>query len=87
MTINEYQKNALRTANKSLTPFQQLQNGIMGLNGEAGECIDILKKHLSSFFNTKVQFTCNDEGKGRISIPFKNEEELERLIAIFDKLK
>ena len=48
---------------------------------------DILKKHLSSFFNTKVQFTCNDEGKGRISIPFKNEEELERLIAIFDKLK
>ena len=46
MTINEYQKNALRTANKSLTPFEQLVNGIMGLNGEAGECIDILKKHL-----------------------------------------
>lgn len=46
MTINDYQKNALRTANKSLTPFQQLENGIMGLNGEAGECIDILKKHL-----------------------------------------
>lgn len=43
MTINEYQKNALRTANKSLTSFQQLENGIMGLNGEAGECIDILK--------------------------------------------
>lgn len=46
MTINEYQKNALRTANKSLSAFQQLENGIMGLNGEAGECIDILKKHL-----------------------------------------
>ena len=23
-----------------------LLNGVMGLNGEAGECIDILKKHL-----------------------------------------
>lgn len=46
MTINEYQKNALRTANKSLSPIQQLENGLMGLNGEAGECIDILKKHL-----------------------------------------
>lgn len=46
MTINEYQKNALRTANKALNSFQQLENGIMGLNGEAGECIDILKKHL-----------------------------------------
>ena len=46
MTINEYQKNALRTANKTLPTFEQLVNGIMGLNGEAGECIDILKKHL-----------------------------------------
>ncbi len=45
MTINEYQSNALRTANKALTHFEQLENGIMGLNGEAGECIDILKKH------------------------------------------
>ena len=46
MTINEYQQAALRTANKSLTPIEQLMNGLMGLNGEAGEAIDILKKHL-----------------------------------------
>lgn len=45
-TINEYQKAAYRTANQSLTDSQQLQNGLMGLNGESGECIDILKKHL-----------------------------------------
>ena len=43
MTINEYQKAAYRTANQSLTDSQQLQNGLMGLNGESGECIDILK--------------------------------------------
>ena len=47
----------------------------------------ILQKHLSSFFKTKVQFVCSDTGKGKISIPFKNEEELERLMAIFDQLK
>ena len=46
MTINEYQQAALRTGNKSLTPIEQLMNGLMGLNGEAGEAIDILKKHL-----------------------------------------
>ena len=46
MTINEYQKKALRTANTQLTSIERLQNGLMGLNGEAGECIDILKKHL-----------------------------------------
>lgn len=46
MTINEYQQAALRTANKTLTPVKQLTDGLMGLNGEAGEAIDILKKHL-----------------------------------------
>lgn len=46
MTINEYQKNALRTKNNSLSSLMQLENGLMGLNGEAGECIDIIKKYL-----------------------------------------
>lgn len=48
---------------------------------------DILKKHLSQSFQTPVLFTCNKQGKGKIAFPFKNEEELERLIAIFDRLK
>ena len=44
MTINEYQKLALRTNpvkdNKSM---QGILQGVMGLNGEAGEAIDIVK--------------------------------------------
>lgn len=48
---------------------------------------DILKKHLSASFCTKVQFTCNPQGKGKITFPFKNEEELVQLIAIFDTIK
>lgn len=51
------------------------------------EEFDILQQHLSVFFNTKVQLTCSDKGKGKISIPFKNEEELERIMEIFDMLK
>ncbi len=46
MEINEYQKEALRTVNPELDDIQQLQNGLMGLNGESGEALDILKKHL-----------------------------------------
>lgn len=46
MTSNEYQAAALRTANKNLSQMEQLQNGVMGLTGEAGECSDLLKKHL-----------------------------------------
>lgn len=45
-----------------------------------------LKKQLTHFFQTPVQLTCSAKGSGKISIKFKNEQELERIIAIFDKL-
>ena len=43
MTLNEYQKAADRTSGK-LSPFAKIRNGCYGMCGEAGECIDILKK-------------------------------------------
>jgi ParB family chromosome partitioning protein len=52
----------------------------------AGE-YDLLKKHLSNFFNTDVQLTCNAKGKGKIAITFKDEDELQRIITLLDKLK
>ncbi len=45
-----------------------------------------LKKHLTQFFQTPVQLTCSAKGNGKISIKFKDEKELERIISIFDKL-
>ena len=47
MELNEYQKLALRTLNPGLTPKDILINGVMGLCGESGEAIDIVKKHLA----------------------------------------
>lgn len=46
-----------------------------------------LKRGLSQMFQAKVQLTCSETGRGKISIPFANESELERLIALFDSLK
>ena len=46
MTANEYQKLALKTLNPKLSRKDVLINGVMGLCGEAGEAIDIVKKHL-----------------------------------------
>ncbi|MDD2436921.1 MAG: ParB/RepB/Spo0J family partition protein [Massilibacteroides sp.] len=48
---------------------------------------NLLKDHLSAFFKTKVQLTYNDKGKGKITIPFSSEEQLEDLIGLLDKLK
>ena len=47
MTANEYQHQALHTLNPALDKRDVLINGVMGLCGEAGEAIDIVKKHLA----------------------------------------
>ena len=54
---------------------------------KVSEEYNILKDSLSRFFQTKVQLTCSDKGKGKIVIPFANEREMERIIEILDRLK
>lgn len=45
-----------------------------------------LQNHLSNYFHTDVKFLRNKKGKGKIEIPFGNDEQLERIIAALDKL-
>ena len=48
---------------------------------------EVLQRHLASSFGVKVRFSCDMAGKGKITFPFKDENELERIISIFDRLK
>lgn len=48
---------------------------------------DILQRQLSEAFRTRVSFTYNNKGKGKITFPFNNDEELATLIALFDSVK
>ncbi len=76
---------------KALNNGETLKSGRHTLKGtgkkrlpeEYGE----LRSRLSDLFRTKVQMTCSDKGKGKITIPFDNEEDLERLITLFDKMQ
>lgn len=46
-----------------------------------------LKKHLAKYFKTNIDFSMNNKGKGKIVIPFKSPGDLERILAIFDKIE
>ena len=92
--FREIQKNNY-SVRKVEEMVQMLKNGS---DGEAGkkkiaaksqlpEEFTALRNHRSDFFQTKVQMNCTAKGKGKITIPFANEEELERIMNIFDKLK
>lgn len=46
-----------------------------------------LKDQLAEFFSSDIEFKRNSKGSGKIIIPFKSDDELERIIGIFDRLK
>ncbi len=74
---------------------KQMQQAV--LDEQAGQTDDkkqlnikgfgILQQHLSSTFGVPVKFTCDKSGKGKITFPFNTEEQLEKIIRIFDNLK
>lgn len=75
---------------KALSEGEAVQSGekkITPKTAQLSEAYDALRNHLSDFFKTKVQMSCGKNGKGKISIPFNNEEELERIMEIFDNMK
>ncbi|KAA6338915.1 putative chromosome-partitioning protein ParB [termite gut metagenome] len=78
---------------KSLGEGETIQSGGEEIKAPASkkaglpEEYDALKHQLSGFFNTKVQLTYSEKGKGKISIPFGSEEEFLHIIGLFDTLK
>jgi ParB family chromosome partitioning protein len=72
-----------RKINKLKARAEQQEDKIYGLPKE----YEVLRIHLSEFFKTNIDFKRNNKGKGKIVISFDSDEELERIIAIFDSLK
>jgi ParB family chromosome partitioning protein len=46
-----------------------------------------LRQQLSNFFKTNIQFSRGTNGKGKIVIPFRSDEELEKIVNELDKAK
>lgn len=64
MTINEFQKAAMRTVSgiSSVCNDNLLLNGVMGLNGEAGEAIEIVKKSMFHGHNLDKEHLAKELG-------------------------
>ena len=64
------------SAKKSVAPKSQMPDEF-----------NLLRRRLSDLFQVKVQMTCSPKGKGKISIPFSSEEELERIMNAIDGVR
>ena len=70
---------------------RQVEDMVKALNNgetvKSGRHTMKAKNRLAEVFRTKVEMTCSQKGKGKIILSFANEEELEHLISLFDRMK
>jgi len=66
------------------TPEESIRKAVQK---DTAKTYEELKNHLSGFFETAVDLKRNTKGSGKIIIKFKSDDELERIIGIFDRLK
>lgn len=89
--FKEIQKNGY-SVRKVEEMVQKLKNGEDIVSGkkkiaskqQMPENLAALKQRMADIFNVPVQMTVSANGKGKISIPFANEEDLKRIMSIFD---
>lgn len=48
---------------------------------------DAFRRELSAVFPVNVRFARRDDGRGSITLRFDNDDELQKLVALFDKLR
>jgi ParB family chromosome partitioning protein len=60
--------------------------GKIAAKSQLPEEFNILRDRLAQFFQTKVQMTCSPKGKGKITVHFDNEEQLEQIMNALDSV-
>lgn len=67
---------------------EDIQTATKTLHGKTSlsEEYEVLKKRIADKLSTNVQMSCSAKGKGKITIPFASDEELERIITLLDKI-
>ncbi len=54
---------------------------------ELREDYALLKERLAGLFNTPINMACDNKGKGKITIQFNNDDDLLKIMSVFDSIK
>ena len=78
---------AIDSPSQQIKLFKEIQQQQFSSQQKLPEEFNLLRTRLSQFFQAKVQMTCSPKGKGKISILFDDEEQLERIMNALDSAK
>ena len=85
---NQYSVRKVEEMVKLLNNGDDIQSGKRKIlaRSQLSEEMTQMRKRLGGYFKAKVLVSCSPKGKGKISIPFENEEDMKRIVAIMDQL-
>ncbi len=85
---NQYSVRKVEEMVKLLNNGDDIQSGKRKIQARSqlSEEMTQMRKRLGGYFKAKVLVSCSPKGKGKISIPFENEEDMKRIVAIMDQL-
>lgn len=72
---------------KALKEGKKTPAGKRKPSGKSLEDYSEIKDKLSSLFGTPISMSCNDKGKGKITISFSNDDEMEKIFGLLDSIK
>lgn len=72
---------------KALKEGKKTPAGKRKPSGKSMEEYSEIKDKLSSLFGTPISMSCNDKGKGKITISFSNDDEMEKIFGLLDSIK
>ena len=58
-----------------------------GTMSPSNEILQAMQNHLSQMFSTKVRMSCNEKGQGKITIPFKTDQDLQNILSLLDSIE
>ncbi len=70
---------------ESLAKKSKASEPVIESNDETRSDYEDLREHLSHHFGATIEFKRSNKGNGRIVIPFKSDEDLQRIVSILDK--
>ena len=86
---NNYSVRKVEEMVKSLNNGDDIKSVTKTLKGKSTlpEHYENMKNRIGSLMGAKVQMACSANGKGKITIPFASEDDLARLMQIFEKIQ
>ncbi len=70
---------------ESLAKKSKASEPVIEPSDETRSDYEDLREHLSHHFGATIEFKRSNKGNGRIVIPFKSDEDLQRIVSILDK--